>query len=78
MRDQASMDKLREMKRKRGRLNAEALSDAVAVWPSPAARPPGQPAPSRPARKARAAPHDAHETKEAERARRELGKLERR
>src|SRR5436190_7647778 len=53
------------------------ISDAVAVWPSPAARPPGQPAPSRPARKARAAPHDAHETKEAERARREAEAAER-
>src|SRR2546429_1916113 len=45
------------------------ISDAVAVWPSPAARPPGQPAPSRPAREARAAPHYAPEAKEAEPAR---------
>ena len=41
------------------------ISDAVAVWSAPAARPPREPAPSRPARKARAAPGDAHETKEA-------------
>ena len=53
------------------------ISDAVAVWSAPAARPPRQPAPSRPARKARAAPDDAHETKEAARARREAEAAER-
>ena len=53
------------------------ISDAVAVWPAPAARPPRGPAPSRPARKGRAAPGDAHETKEAARARREAEAAER-
>ena len=52
------------------------ISDAVAVWPAPAA-PPRQPAPSRPARKARKAPRDAQETKEAARARREAEAAER-
>jgi DNA repair exonuclease SbcCD ATPase subunit len=52
------------------------ISDAVAVWPAPAA-PPRQPAPSRPARKAREAPRDAQETKEAARARREAEAAER-
>jgi hypothetical protein len=55
------------------------VSDAVAVWSAPAARPSRPPAPSRPARKGRAAaaPGDARETKEAARARREAEAAER-
>ena len=53
------------------------ISDAVAVWSAPAARPPREPAPSRPARKARAGPRDAHETEAAKRARREAEAAER-
>ena len=53
------------------------VSDAVAVWSAPAARPSRQPAPPRPARQARAAPGDARETKEAARARREAEAAER-
>ena len=52
------------------------VSDAVAVWPAPAARPSRPPAP-RPGRKAAAAPRDGRETKEAARARREAEAAER-
>src|SRR5215470_14930081 len=50
------------------------ISDAVAVWSAPAARPP---APARPARKSSAAPREGRETKEDARARREAEAAER-
>jgi len=53
------------------------VSDAVAVWSAPAARPSRPPAAPRPGRKAAAAPRDGRETKEAARARREAEAAER-
>jgi len=53
------------------------VSDAVAVWSAPAARPSRPPAPPRPGRKATAAPGDGREAEAAERARQEAEAAER-